>query len=277
MIGSALANHVRDASIALYERAAAYALTRGIIIADTKFEFGLDDGGTLTLMDEVLTPDSSRYWPVEGYAEGVNPPSYDKQFVRDWLESVRIDGAPWNKKAPAPAMPVVPAALPAPVPSVPAMPPVPVVPATPVAPAAPLVPPSPVVPSPPQPPLPAPLPPFPPGLAEPSYAGRPQPIATASSAWMMRIGPQRRSRIIRHVTISETTVDPAGKEQIDSRKVVRSSGMPRQAITIEQSRLGRRVARARYSIVSTPRPKAARAEKLRICQCVSGSCTKRIV
>jgi len=105
MIGSALANHVRDASIALYERAAAYALTRGIIIADTKFEFGLDDGGTLTLMDEVLTPDSSRYWPVEGYAEGVNPPSYDKQFVRDWLESVRIDGAPWNKKAPAPAMP----------------------------------------------------------------------------------------------------------------------------------------------------------------------------
>jgi phosphoribosylaminoimidazole-succinocarboxamide synthase len=105
MIGNALANHVRDASIALYEHAAAYALTRGIIIADTKFEFGLDADGTLTLMDEVLTPDSSRYWPVDGYAEGQNPPSYDKQFVRDWLESVRIDGSPWNKRAPAPAMP----------------------------------------------------------------------------------------------------------------------------------------------------------------------------
>jgi phosphoribosylaminoimidazole-succinocarboxamide synthase len=104
-IGGALANHVRDAAIALYEHAAAYALTRGIIIADTKFEFGLDANGTLTLMDEVLTPDSSRYWPVDGYAEGQNPPSYDKQFVRDWLESVRIDGAPWNKRAPAPAMP----------------------------------------------------------------------------------------------------------------------------------------------------------------------------
>jgi phosphoribosylaminoimidazole-succinocarboxamide synthase len=105
MIGNELANQVRDASIALYERAAAYALTKGIIIADTKFEFGLDDQGTLTLMDEVLTPDSSRYWPVEGYVEGGNPPSFDKQFVRDWLESVRVDGLPWNKKAPAPAMP----------------------------------------------------------------------------------------------------------------------------------------------------------------------------
>jgi phosphoribosylaminoimidazole-succinocarboxamide synthase len=105
MIGNELANKVRDASIALYERAAAYALTKGIIIADTKFEFGLDDQGTLTLMDEVLTPDSSRYWPVEGYVEGQNPPSYDKQFVRDWLESVRIAGQPWNKRAPAPAMP----------------------------------------------------------------------------------------------------------------------------------------------------------------------------
>src|SRR4051812_5413974 len=104
-IGSELANRVRDASIQLYERAAAYALTKGIIIADTKFEFGLDEQGTLTLMDEVLTPDSSRYWPVEGYVEGQNPPSYDKQFVRDWLESVRVDGAPWNKRAPAPAMP----------------------------------------------------------------------------------------------------------------------------------------------------------------------------
>ena len=105
MIGDELANHVRDVSIALYERAAEYALGKGIIIADTKFEFGLDADGTLTLMDEVLTPDSSRYWPVDGYAEGQNPPSYDKQFVRDWLESVRIDGQPWNKKAPAPAMP----------------------------------------------------------------------------------------------------------------------------------------------------------------------------
>ena len=105
LIGGALANHVRDAAIALYERAAAYALTRGIIIADTKFEFGLDAEGTLTLMDEVLTPDSSRYWPVDGHVEGQNPPSYDKQFVRDWLESVRIAGAPWNKRAPAPAMP----------------------------------------------------------------------------------------------------------------------------------------------------------------------------
>jgi len=106
MIGDELANRVRDVSIALYKRAAEYALTKGIIIADTKFEFGLDAQGTLTLMDEVLTPDSSRYWPVEGYAEGQNPPSFDKQFVRDWLESVRIDGKPWNKKAPAPAMPV---------------------------------------------------------------------------------------------------------------------------------------------------------------------------
>ena len=105
MIGAELAARVRDVSIALYERAAEYALTKGIIIADTKFEFGLDADGTLTLMDEVLTPDSSRYWPVDGYAEGHNPASYDKQFVRDWLESVRIDGQPWNKKAPAPAMP----------------------------------------------------------------------------------------------------------------------------------------------------------------------------
>ena len=77
--------------------------TKGMIIADTKFEFGLDDDGTLTLMDEVLTPDSSRYWPVEGYGrEGSNPPSFDKQFVRDWLEQVRIDGKPWDKTPPAP-------------------------------------------------------------------------------------------------------------------------------------------------------------------------------
>jgi phosphoribosylaminoimidazole-succinocarboxamide synthase len=109
IIGEPLAIKVRDAAIALYSRAADYALTRGIIIADTKFEFGLDEHGTLTLMDEVLTPDSSRYWPVEGYEAafkaGKNPPSYDKQFLRDWLESVRIEGKPWGKKAPAPSLP----------------------------------------------------------------------------------------------------------------------------------------------------------------------------
>ena len=105
LIGPQLADNVRRIAIELYRQAAEYALTRGIVIADTKFEFGLDADGTLTLMDEVLTPDSSRYWPMEGYAEGRNPPSFDKQFVRDWLESVRIDGQPWNKKAPAPAMP----------------------------------------------------------------------------------------------------------------------------------------------------------------------------
>ena len=104
IVGAELANKVRDVSIRLYREAADYALQRGIIIADTKFEFGLDKDGTLTLMDEVLTPDSSRFWPVEGYAEGGNPPSYDKQFVRDWLESVRIDGKPWGKKAPAPKL-----------------------------------------------------------------------------------------------------------------------------------------------------------------------------
>ena len=105
IIGEDLASRVRDVSIRLYSEAAAYALTKGIIIADTKFEFGLDEQGTLTLMDEVLTPDSSRYWPVEGWKEGANPPSYDKQFVRDWLESAQVDGKPWNKQAPAPALP----------------------------------------------------------------------------------------------------------------------------------------------------------------------------
>ena len=109
IVGAELAAKVRDVSIRLYSEAAAYALQRGIIIADTKFEFGLDADGTLTLMDEVLTPDSSRYWPMDGWAEaaktGANPPSYDKQFVRDWLEAVRIDGQPWGKKAPAPALP----------------------------------------------------------------------------------------------------------------------------------------------------------------------------
>jgi phosphoribosylaminoimidazole-succinocarboxamide synthase len=105
IIGADLATRVRDVSIALYRRAADFALTKGIIIADTKFEFGLDTDGTLTLMDEVLTPDSSRYWPVESYAVGINPPSYDKQFVRDWLEQATVDGKPWGKTAPAPALP----------------------------------------------------------------------------------------------------------------------------------------------------------------------------
>ena len=105
IVGAPLAARVRDIAIRLYQRAAALALSKGIIIADTKFEFGLDADGTLTLMDEVLTPDSSRFWPVEGYAVGINPPSYDKQFVRDWLEQARVDGQPWNKKAPAPALP----------------------------------------------------------------------------------------------------------------------------------------------------------------------------
>jgi len=105
IIGLDLATRVRDISIQLYQRAADYALTKGIIIADTKFEFGLDADGTLTLMDEVLTPDSSRYWPVESYAEGINPPSYDKQFLRDWLEAAEVDGKPWGKTAPAPSLP----------------------------------------------------------------------------------------------------------------------------------------------------------------------------
>lgn len=100
VIGKELAAKVRDTSIALYSAAVAYAATRGIIIADTKFEFGLDENGELTLMDEVLTPDSSRFWPADSYAEGSNPPSFDKQFVRDWLESTG-----WNKEPPAPPVP----------------------------------------------------------------------------------------------------------------------------------------------------------------------------
>ncbi|WP_295953115.1 phosphoribosylaminoimidazolesuccinocarboxamide synthase [Rhodoferax sp.] len=104
-IGADLAGRIRDLSIQIYSEAAAFALTKGVIIADTKFEFGLDTDGTLVLMDEVLTPDSSRFWPVEGYVEGSNPPSYDKQFVRDWLEQVQIDGKPWNKTPPAPRVP----------------------------------------------------------------------------------------------------------------------------------------------------------------------------
>jgi phosphoribosylaminoimidazole-succinocarboxamide synthase len=106
MVGTELAAKVREVSIRLYTEAAEYALARGIIIADTKFEFGLDADGVLTLMDEALTPDSSRFWPVEGYAEGTNPPSFDKQYVRDWLENVKIDGKHWDKTAPAPRLSV---------------------------------------------------------------------------------------------------------------------------------------------------------------------------
>ena len=105
MIGADLAARIRDISIRLYERAAAIALTKGIIIADTKFEFGLDAAGQLVLMDEVLTPDSSRYWPADSYRVGVNPPSFDKQYLRDWLEQAQVNGQPWNKVAPAPTLP----------------------------------------------------------------------------------------------------------------------------------------------------------------------------
>jgi phosphoribosylaminoimidazole-succinocarboxamide synthase len=104
-IGPDLAARIRDLSIRLYQTASDYAATRGIIIADTKFEFGLDADGTLTLMDEVLTPDSSRYWPAESYQEGINPPSFDKQYLRDWLETAQVDGRPWNKTPPAPRLP----------------------------------------------------------------------------------------------------------------------------------------------------------------------------
>ena len=100
LIGTELANKVRDTAIALYVAAAEYAASRGIIICDTKFEFGLDEEGTLTLMDEALTPDSSRFWSADSYAPGSNPPSFDKQFVRDWLESTG-----WNKTPPAPTVP----------------------------------------------------------------------------------------------------------------------------------------------------------------------------
>jgi len=105
LIGAPLAAEVRDVAIRLYRAAADYALARGIIIADTKFEFGLDEGGRLTLMDELLTPDSSRYWDRAAYREGENPPSYDKQSIRDWLESATVNGQPWDKKAPAPKLP----------------------------------------------------------------------------------------------------------------------------------------------------------------------------
>lgn len=100
LLGAALAAEVRDAAIALYKEAAEYALTKGIIIADTKFEFGQDETGKLYLIDEALTPDSSRFWPADQYAPGANPPSFDKQYVRDWLESIN-----WNKKPPAPELP----------------------------------------------------------------------------------------------------------------------------------------------------------------------------
>ena len=98
--GRDIAREVRDAAINLYNRAAEFAATRGIIIADTKFEFGTDAAGRVYLIDEILTPDSSRFWPVSQYRTGMSPPSFDKQFVRDWLER-----QPWNKKAPAPRLP----------------------------------------------------------------------------------------------------------------------------------------------------------------------------
>ena len=97
IIGTELATQVRDVSLQLYKEAAAFALEKGIIIADTKFEFGLDDDGKLALIDEVLTPDSSRFWPISEYQPGVSPPSFDKQIVRDWLETLD-----WDKKAPGP-------------------------------------------------------------------------------------------------------------------------------------------------------------------------------
>ena len=105
VIGADLATRIRDISLRLYQAASEFAATKGIIIADTKFEFGLDADGTLTLMDEVLTPDSSRFWPAESYQAGTNPPSYDKQFVRDWLEQAQVDGKPWSKTPPAPRVP----------------------------------------------------------------------------------------------------------------------------------------------------------------------------
>ena len=100
LLGPAIAEQVKNATLALYTEAANYALTRGIIIADTKFEFGVDGAGKLYLIDEAITPDSSRFWPADQYQVGSNPPSFDKQFVRDWLES-----SGWNKQPPAPQVP----------------------------------------------------------------------------------------------------------------------------------------------------------------------------
>ncbi len=100
LLGDARAAEVRDATLALYTQAAEYAATKGIIIADTKFEFGVDESGRMYLIDEALTPDSSRFWPADEYRIGCNPPSFDKQFVRDWLEA-----SGWNKQPPAPKVP----------------------------------------------------------------------------------------------------------------------------------------------------------------------------
>jgi phosphoribosylaminoimidazole-succinocarboxamide synthase len=100
LVGGEMAAQVRRVSLGLYEQAVEHAGVRGIIIADTKFEFGLDKDGELVLIDEVLTPDSSRFWPVDEYAPGTSPPSFDKQYVRDYLESLG-----WNKKPPAPSLP----------------------------------------------------------------------------------------------------------------------------------------------------------------------------
>jgi phosphoribosylaminoimidazole-succinocarboxamide synthase len=100
LLGRERAAQVRAAAIALYRFAAAHALQRGIIIADTKFEFGLDESGKLVLIDEALTPDSSRFWPVDTYRPDISPPSFDKQFVRDYLETLD-----WNKRAPGPSLP----------------------------------------------------------------------------------------------------------------------------------------------------------------------------
>ena len=105
IVGADVAAKVRAIAIRLYSDAAAFARARGIVIADTKFEFGLDENGTLTLMDEVLTPDSSRFWPAASVVEGQTPPSLDKQPVRDWLEQVPVDGKPWNKRPPPPPLP----------------------------------------------------------------------------------------------------------------------------------------------------------------------------
>jgi phosphoribosylaminoimidazole-succinocarboxamide synthase len=102
LIGADLTNQVREASLQLYTRATKYARERGIIIADTKFEFGLDSSGSLRVMDEVLTPDSSRFWPADTYRAGSSPPSFDKQYVRDYLETLD-----WNKQAPGPKLPRV--------------------------------------------------------------------------------------------------------------------------------------------------------------------------
>jgi len=105
MVGADVAAQIRDYAIALYKAAAEIAAKKGIIIADTKFEFGLNAQGQVVLMDEVLTPDSSRYWPAESYVVGQNPPSYDKQFLRDWLETAKVNGQPWDKTPPAPRLP----------------------------------------------------------------------------------------------------------------------------------------------------------------------------